>query len=77
MIRINLLPAEFRKSERTAPKLFAATLAAVILVCSAFGWCGFVYFGELGTLDVEEFAVAERRPNRRPMPTAARALIAL
>lgn len=48
MIRINLLPEEFRRSERTSFKLFAATLAAVVLVCSAFGWFAYAYFGEYG-----------------------------
>ena len=59
MIRINLLPEEFRRSERTAPKVFAATLAAVILVCSVFGWFSYVYFGELGRLDMERRSVEE------------------
>jgi len=59
MIRINLLPEEFRRTERASPKLFAATIAGVILVCSAFGWFGLVYFGELGNLEVEQAAVAE------------------
>ncbi len=34
MIRINLLPEEYRRSERTSPKIFAATLVGVIVVCS-------------------------------------------
>ncbi len=41
MIRINLLPEEFRRSERTSPRVFAATLMSVIAVCSAAGWFGF------------------------------------
>jgi hypothetical protein len=60
MIRINLLPEEYRRSERTSPKIFAATLVGVILVCSGFGWFGFVYFGELGKLEAEHAAVAEQ-----------------
>ena len=57
MIRINLLPEEYRRSERTSPKIFAATLGGVILVCSVFGWFGFVYFGELGKLEAEHAAI--------------------
>jgi hypothetical protein len=53
MIRINLLPDEFRRSERTSTKLFAATLAGVIVSCSALGWLGYTYFGELGQAEAE------------------------
>ncbi len=60
MIRINLLPEEYRRSERTSPKIFAATLAGVIMVCSVFGWFGYVYFGELGKLEAQHAAVAEQ-----------------
>ena len=59
MIHINLLPDEYRKAERTSPKLFATVLLAVVAVCSAFGWFGFVYFGDLGKLEVEHAAVQE------------------
>jgi hypothetical protein len=59
MIRINLLPEEYRRTERTAPKVFAATLLAVILVCSTFGWFGYTYFGELGQLEVVKNSVQE------------------
>ncbi len=53
MIRINLLPEEFRRSERTSTKLFAAMLGGVIVTCSALGWLGFTYFGELGQAEAE------------------------
>ena len=59
MIRINLLPEDFRRSERTSLKLFAATLAAVVLVCSGFGWFGLVWFGELTQLEEEKTAIGE------------------
>ena len=32
--------------------LFAAVIASVMCVCCSFGWFGFVYFGELGKLEV-------------------------
>ena len=47
MIRINLLPESYRRAERTSPKVFAAALSGVILVCSSLGWFGMVYFGDL------------------------------
>ena len=67
MIRINLLPEDYRKSERTAPKLFAATLLGVISVCSILGWFGYVYFGHLANLSVEEAAVAENLASKKKM----------
>jgi len=47
MIRINLLPEEYRRADRTSPKVFGAMIAAVVLTCSVFGWFGLIYFGEL------------------------------
>ena len=61
MIRINLLPEEYRRSDRTSPKVFAATLLAVIIVCSAFGWFALVYFGEVEELRLQHAAVEETR----------------
>ncbi len=65
MIRINLLPEQYRRAERTSPKIFAALVVGVILVCSSVGWFGFVYFGELGNLEVEEIAVNEDLTNKQ------------
>ncbi|MEM7198794.1 MAG: hypothetical protein AAF628_00910 [Planctomycetota bacterium] len=69
MIKINLLPDQYRRAERTSPKLFAATLLGVVLVCSAFGWFGFVYFGELGKLEVEESATSEDLASKKKQAT--------
>lgn len=60
MIRINLLPEEYRRSNRTSPKVFAAVLVAVMVVCGTFGWFGYVYFGELGVLQVSRVEHQER-----------------
>ena len=69
MIRINLLPEEFRRSERTSFKLLAATLAAVIVVCSAFGWFGLVYFGDLGQLEEERHTFEDTLRTKRERAT--------
>lgn len=69
MIRINLLPQEHRRNERTSPRVFASTILGVIMVCSAFGWFGFVYLGELGNMEVEEAAVAEDLANKNKQAT--------
>ena len=53
MIRINLLPEEYRKAERTSPKVFASLLTSVALVCCSLGWFGYVYVGELGRLEMK------------------------
>lgn len=65
MIRINLLPEVYRRAERTSPKVFAATLLAVILVCSLFGWFGYTYFGELGQLEVQKASVEEELNSKK------------
>ncbi len=69
MIRINLLPDQFRRSERTSTKLFAAALGAVILVCSSFGWFGYVYFGVVGELQTERASAEERLAGMRERAT--------
>ena len=60
MIRINLLPEEYRRSEGTSPKVFAAVVGTVVLVCCALGWFGYVYFGEYGKLQLEHAEASER-----------------
>jgi len=51
MIRVNLLPAEYRRRDRTPLRVFGALIAAVMAVCA----CGFyyadTYFGELGGVE--------------------------
>lgn len=57
MIRINLLPAEFRRGNRISPKVLATAFGAALAVAASIGWFGIVYFGELGELEREEVAV--------------------
>lgn len=51
MIRVNLLPAEYRRRDRTPFRVFVSLVAAVMAVCG----CGFYYadtfFGELGGVE--------------------------
>jgi Tfp pilus assembly protein PilN len=65
MIRINLLPEEYRPSERTSPKLFAAVLMSVICVCGTFGWFGYVYLGELQQREAERLQLEEQLASKR------------
>lgn len=66
MIRINLLPEEYRRSEGTSPKVFASVLAAVVMVCCSLGWFGYVYFGELGRLELEHAQKSEHLATLTP-----------
>lgn len=59
MIRINLLPEEYRRGQRLSTKVFAAALGGVIMVCAAFGYFGMIYFGELGELQARHRIIAE------------------
>ena len=48
MIRIDLLPNEFRRAERTAPAQFFATVGLVALFCSAAAGSAWGWFGVVG-----------------------------
>ena len=54
MIRINLLPAEYRRGNRISPKVLGAAFGAALAVAASIGWFGIVYFGELGQLERED-----------------------
>jgi Tfp pilus assembly protein PilN len=75
MIRINLLPDELRRSEGTSTKVFAAMLIAVVLVCSAFGWFGIVYFGNLGELEAQHRQLDDELASLRDRCTYHDALV--
>lgn len=60
MIKINLLPEEMRRAERTSPKVFAATVFSVIACCCTLGWFGYTYFGELQERELEHFRTKEQ-----------------
>ncbi|MFG0318747.1 MAG: PilN domain-containing protein [Planctomycetota bacterium JB042] len=48
MIRIDLLPPEYRRAERTAPAQFMATIGLVALFSSAAAGCAYAWFGVVG-----------------------------
>ena len=75
MIRINLLPEEFRRADRTSPKVFAASLGALILVCCAGGWFGLCYFGELGELEIRHRNLGETLTAKNEMAKYSDALV--
>lgn len=59
MIRINLLPHEFRRGHRISVKLLAASVGAAVVACAAIGWFGLVYFGDLGEVEARHRQVAQ------------------
>lgn len=48
MIRIDLLPPEYRRAERTAPAQFMATIGLVAMFFSATAGAAYVWFGVVG-----------------------------
>lgn len=57
MIRINLLPTEFRRGNRISPKLLATAFGSALAVAASIGWFGIVYFGELGELERQDASI--------------------
>lgn len=53
MIRINLLPEEFRKKARTPFKIFAALSGAVAVNASLLAWWGWMTFGVAAEIETE------------------------
>ena len=47
MIRINLLPEEYRRKEKTSFKIFFATLAGALVVSACAGVFAYIWFGTL------------------------------
>jgi Tfp pilus assembly protein PilN len=65
MIRINLLPAEYRRGSRISPKVLGAAFGAALAVAASIGWFGIVYFGELGQLEREDAKVTTELAQKR------------
>ena len=53
MIRVNLLPQEYRKAESTPLKQFFATVGAVVLVTLAVAGYVIIHWGKLGPKELE------------------------
>lgn len=65
MIRINLLPAEYRRGNRISPKLLATAFGSALAVAASIGWFGIVYFGELGELEQQDVAVTQELAQKK------------
>lgn len=60
MIRINLLPDELRRADRTSPQVFVTLLIGVTLVCSAGAFFAKMRFGTLARTLAEKDQVAQQ-----------------
>ncbi len=60
MIRVNLLPQEYRKAEATPLKQFFATVGAVVLAALAGTVWAFIYFGSLEPMIKERDDLKQR-----------------
>ncbi len=65
MIRINLLPAEYRRGNRIPPKVLATAFGSALAVAASLGWFGIVYFGELGELERTDVAVTSELQQKK------------
>ncbi|MFN0207553.1 MAG: PilN domain-containing protein [Planctomycetota bacterium] len=51
MITVNLLPEDFRRRERTPIRIFAATVAAAVVVAGMSAVVAYLWFGKLATAE--------------------------
>lgn len=57
MIRVNLLPAEYRKRDRTPIKVFASLVVGIVTTCAFAFYYADTYFGELATVEKQLAAI--------------------
>lgn len=66
MININLLPDEFRRSQRSSPRTVLLLLAASILAFGSLGTIGYLYFTVRASKQSDVDIDTERLANLRP-----------
>lgn len=66
MIRIDLLPQEYRRAERTAPAVFIATMALVAFATIAVFGAGYSWFSVVGKAQGEVEIAKENLDNLKP-----------
>ncbi|MBL8696548.1 MAG: hypothetical protein JNJ88_20800 [Planctomycetes bacterium] len=67
MISVNLLPEEFRRRERTPLRVFAATLAAAVVVAGLGAGVAYLRFGQLVSVQETLARIEEDRQGLEPM----------
>ncbi|MFQ5504784.1 MAG: PilN domain-containing protein [Planctomycetota bacterium] len=76
MITINLLPQEFRRTERTSIKVFLTIILSLISVCASLGYFGHVYLYEFKTIETERKNREEKLSGLMPQAQYDDALVA-
>ena len=66
MIRIDLLPPEYRRAESTAPAIFLGTIGLVLFACSALAGCAYAWFGIVGEARGKVEQAQEQLENMKP-----------
>jgi Tfp pilus assembly protein PilN len=74
MIRINLLPEEYRKKSRTPAKLLLAFTAAVAVNALLFSWWGWLAFGVAAEIESERAVLQTEMDGLNPQVTYHHAL---
>lgn len=75
MIRVNLLPPEYRKPEGPPIARVAALVAGVLLVTSAAGVWGYVHFGLLADAEARRDELSQELETVRKQADRSRALL--
>jgi len=76
MITINLLPQEFRKTERTSFKVFMTIILALMAVCGSLIYFGQVYLYEFKSIEGERLSREEKMRGLEPQAKYDDALVA-
>lgn len=71
MIRIDLLPEEYKRAERTAPAIFLATTGLAVLASSALAVCAYVWFAVVGGARGELAAARDTLASKIPQAAYA------
>ncbi len=66
MIKIDLLPAEYRRAERTAPALFIATVGLVVFCSLCVVGGAWVWFGVVGSARADVASAQENLDGKKP-----------
>ena len=76
MIRINLLPQEYRGRERLSMKVWGTLLGTVVIVSCAIGYFGHVYLSEYKKIEGERVGRQDRLTNLEPQAKYDEELVA-
>lgn len=69
MIRINLLPADYRRGNRISTKLLGVAFGSALAVAASVGWFGIVYFGQLGEIEHQREVTAKKLEEKKKLET--------